>query len=134
MLEVKVEVGRFIGVVSSGRITAPEFATLRTQFTQALARVNRRCVLLVDAREVGVLSPDVEAAVGRLMRMDAALMERAVYFVRDTTPARVQLEALATEVKNPARVVLHARQALDAYLRPVLDTAEQRALDAMLAS
>lgn len=134
MLEVKVEVGRFIGVVGSGRITLAEFATLRTSFTQALARVNRRCVLVVDARDVGVLSPDVEAALGRLMQMDASLVERAAYFVRDTTAARPQLEAIATAAKNPARIVLHTRKAVDAHLLPVLDAAEQRALAAMLGA
>ena len=132
MIELHTVVGRLIGVVAVSPTPLSEFAAFRSDFTQTMAKVNRRIIIALDARRLQVLPADVEAALGRLMAMDNAVVERAAYLVDVDTPARPQLEALANAAKNPGRRVFAGWEGMRAFLAPTLEPQELEALGHML--
>lgn len=124
MLTVQLNVGRLIEIRAKGQVSLEEFTAFRGQFTECLMRAGRKIVNVSDLREIGVLSPDVFAALSRLAQTDNAMIERAAYLTSPTSPASMQFYQLINDLKHPQRGVFQKVSELEDAVRGTL-TAEE---------
>ena len=105
MLTVSLNVGRLIEIRAQGQVTLEDFTAFRTRFTELLMKAGKKIVNVSDLREIGVLGPDVFAALSRMAQTDNAMIERAAYFTSPSSPASMQFDQLIRDLKHPQRGV-----------------------------
>lgn len=125
MLTVQLNVGRLIEIRGKGQVSLEDFAAFRGQFTECLMKAGRKIVNVSDLREIGVLSPEVFAALSRLAQTDNAMIERAAYLTLPTSPASMQFYQLIKDLKHPQRGVFQKEPELEQWVSASLSPEER---------
>ena len=84
--------------------------------TELLMKAGKKIVNVSDLREIGVLGPDVFAALSRMAQTDNAMIERAAYFTSPSSPASMQFYDLIRELKHPQRGVFQKLPDLEKWV------------------